>query len=146
MKQRLRGFLLIIITIVQIHANTFAAPSFATPSLAINPNKLMLADSAAANTNPLATQTASGNSPKVTSHAPVDPNVTQQTQSVFQNTQQNLSLYVTQLQCQSQGINSNTCNSQNSSNPGAPTVLNNVDKFLFNSVTSELGVGVEVNF
>lgn len=77
--------------------------------------------------------------------APVDPHVTQETQSVFQNTANNLNLYVTQLQCQSQGINSDTCNNQTTTNQ-SNTMMNNVNKFLFDSVTSELGIGVEVHF
>jgi hypothetical protein len=94
-----------------------------------------------------AVQAASNNTEVNTSSMPVrnlvSPHIIEATHNMFHNTQQNLNLYVTQLQCQSQG-STKDCSNINSTNN--PPLMNNVNEFLFNSITSELGVGVEVKF
>jgi hypothetical protein len=81
------------------------------------------------------------------SPAPVSQEVSSATSGVFQKSTQNLNLYVTQLQCQSATSDTSTCSSINNvSNPQNPSVMDSVNKFLFNSVSSELGVGVEIHF
>jgi hypothetical protein len=138
MKYIMLGFLLIMSSM-----NIFAAQP-----TAMNSTGFALAANAS-NANSVITNVPSDITQKIASPgvsaAPVDPRVAQETQNVFQNTADNLNLYVTQLQCQSQGINTNSCTNQNSTNQPT-TMMDNVNKFLFNSVTSELGVGVEVHF
>lgn len=75
----------------------------------------------------------------------VDPAIAQETEGMFHGAQENLNLYVTQIQCQATGINTNTCNNLNTTNTGS-NVMSNVNKFLLNSVTSSLGIGVQVHF
>lgn len=88
-----------------------------------------------------------GSSMPTLSSAPVSQQVASETSGVFQNTSKNLNLYVTQLQCQSATSDTSTCNSINNvSNPQNPSMIDNVNKFLFNSVSSELGVGVDIHF
>jgi hypothetical protein len=75
----------------------------------------------------------------------VDPEITQQTDGAFHGAEDNLSLYVTQIQCQATGINTSSCNNQGTTNTSSG-VISNVNKFLLNSVTSSLGIGVQVHF
>ncbi len=75
----------------------------------------------------------------------VDPEIAEQTQGVFHGAQDNLNLYVTQIQCQATGINTSTCNNLSTTNTSS-SVISNVNKFLLNSVTSSLGIGVQVHF
>ena len=75
----------------------------------------------------------------------IDPGIAEETQGVFHGAQDNVSLYVTQIQCQATGINTSSCNNQGTTNASS-TVISNVNKFLLNSVTSSLGIGVQVHF
>lgn len=129
--------------------NILSLAAFATPGSA---DSFLIAQNNIATTpnNSLVNKVPSNVTEKITAppvaSAPVDPHVSQETQGMFQNTANNLNLYVTQLQCQSSGTNTNSCNSQNNTTNQPTTVMDNVNKFLFNSVSSELGVGVEVHF